>query len=153
MIKNYIFGAHAILFVYDITNFESFQNVEDWLNIVKATFNQNLPLLNLVANKRKRLSLLIALLTVVTDDLAHLRTVKSKAHSCFAEANNMITFEVSAKSGDQVTACFTRMAADLAGIKLSKSQLEIATVRFRKLKCPPTSISVAESCRGRNCQL
>lgn len=54
MIKNYIFGAHAVLLVFDITNFESFQNLEDWLALVKSTFNNaNLPILVLVANKRK----------------------------------------------------------------------------------------------------
>ncbi|CEO97453.1 hypothetical protein PBRA_000798, partial [Plasmodiophora brassicae] len=122
MIKNYIFGAHAVLLVFDITNFESFQNLEDWLALVKSTFNNaNLPILVLVANKRK------PRYSDDGEDLIHLRVVKSRAQSTFAESNNMTVFEVSAKSGDQVSTCFTKVAADLAGIKLSRHQLETAT--------------------------
>jgi hypothetical protein len=29
-VKNYIAGAHAVLLCYDITNYESFANLEDW---------------------------------------------------------------------------------------------------------------------------
>lgn len=30
MVSNYIAGAHAVLLCYDITNYESFANLEDW---------------------------------------------------------------------------------------------------------------------------
>ena len=40
MITNYIAGAHAVLFCYDITNYESFANLEDWLRIVMKTFEE-----------------------------------------------------------------------------------------------------------------
>ena len=38
MIGNYIYGAQAVLLVYDITNLQSFQDLEDWLDVVKKTF-------------------------------------------------------------------------------------------------------------------
>lgn len=30
MIGNYIFGAQAVVLCYDITNYQSFQDLEDW---------------------------------------------------------------------------------------------------------------------------
>lgn len=52
MVSNYIAGAHAIMLCYDITNYESFSNLEDWYRIVLKTFNFDmLPLTILVGNK------------------------------------------------------------------------------------------------------
>jgi Ras-related protein Rab-28 len=52
MLKNYIFGAHAVILVYDITNYESFQNLEDWYRLVRRTFDDGrLPYVALVGNK------------------------------------------------------------------------------------------------------
>lgn len=35
MVSNYIYGAQAVVLVYDITNFQSFQDLEDWLALVR----------------------------------------------------------------------------------------------------------------------
>jgi Ras-related protein Rab-28 len=54
MVGNYIYGAHAVLFCYDVTNYNSFQNLEDWLRLVKRTFKNaktRLPAMWLCANK------------------------------------------------------------------------------------------------------
>lgn len=54
MITNYISGAHAILLCYDITNFESFANLEDWYGLVTRTFaGVKRPYLAIVGNKSK----------------------------------------------------------------------------------------------------
>ena len=54
MITNYISGAHAILLCYDITNFESFANLEDWYGLVTRTFaGAKRPYLAIVGNKSK----------------------------------------------------------------------------------------------------
>ena len=45
-----------MLFVYDITNYASFENLEEWLATVKSVCQKTgtkLPHLALVANKRK----------------------------------------------------------------------------------------------------
>merc|ERR1719174_3418856 len=39
MVTNYIHGAHAVCLVYDITNYQSFQHLEDWFFLVKRTFD------------------------------------------------------------------------------------------------------------------
>ena len=110
MITNYIAGAHAVLLCYDITNYESFANLEDWLRIVMKTFEgKELPTLALVANK---------------SDLRHLTAVKTDQHNAFAEENKMNSFIMSAKSGDQVQGAFTRLAAMLAGVVLNVKDLE-----------------------------
>ncbi len=52
MIKNYIFGAHAVILAYDITNFQSFQDLDDWLDLVHATFKPDeMPYMALFGNK------------------------------------------------------------------------------------------------------
>lgn len=89
MIKNYIFGAQAVLLCYDVTNFPSFQNLEDWLDIVRKTFSdETLPYIALVGNKM--------------DMGIHLHTVKLEKHNTFADENNLYSYRLSAKTGDQV---------------------------------------------------
>ena len=105
MIRNYIFGAQAVLLVYDISNYQSFANLEDWLKLVKDTFQgEEMPYIALVANKA---------------DLTHIRTVKPEKHNEFADAHEMYSYFVSAKTGDNVAAAFYRVAADLAGVVLT----------------------------------
>eukprot|EP00759_Apiculatamorpha_spiralis_P016524 PhF_6_TR22694/c0_g1_i1/m.32315/K07915/RAB28; Ras-related protein Rab-28 len=113
MLHNYIFGSHAVLFVYDVTSAESFKNVEDWLEVVRQSCKDQdkMPYLGLVGNKM---------------DLNHLRVVKAEKHSLLAVENGMTPFLVSAKSGDKVTPLFMKVAADLAGVTLTKTELEVA---------------------------
>ncbi|KAK6749926.1 hypothetical protein RB195_002127 [Necator americanus] len=35
MIDKYIYGSHAALIVYDVTNMNSFDNCQDWLNVIR----------------------------------------------------------------------------------------------------------------------
>ncbi|KAJ8611940.1 hypothetical protein CTAYLR_004371 [Chrysophaeum taylorii] len=100
MLRNYVFGAHAVLLCYDMTNFESFANLEDWYKLVRQTFGSaaRMPLVGVVANKC---------------DLSHLRAVKSEVHKRFADENASWSFTMSAKSGDQVDSCFLKIAATL----------------------------------------
>lgn len=52
MVSSYIAGAHAVLLCYDITNYESFANLEDWHRLVLKTFKgEKLPYMALVGNK------------------------------------------------------------------------------------------------------
>lgn len=97
MIGNYIYGAQAVLLCYDITNLQSFQNLEDWYALVERTFRgQPMPTITLIGNKT---------------DLTHLRAVKVEKHNQFADENEMFSCFMSAKSGDNVTHCFHRVAA------------------------------------------
>eukprot|EP00760_Papus_ankaliazontas_P004424 PhM_4_TR11879/c0_g1_i1/m.69506/K07915/RAB28; Ras-related protein Rab-28 len=112
MLHNYIFGSHAVLFVYDVTSADSFKNIEDWLEVVRQSCKdqEKMPYLAIVGNKM---------------DLNHLRVVKAEKHSLMAVENGMSPFFVSAKSGDKVTPLFVKVAADLAGVTLTKSEMEV----------------------------
>ncbi|XP_028919522.1 ras-related protein Rab-28 isoform X2 [Ornithorhynchus anatinus] len=87
MLDKYIFGAQGILLVYDITNYQSFENLEDWLSVVKKVNEESetQPLVALVGNKI---------------DLEHLRTVKADKHLRFCQENGLSSYFVSAKTGD-----------------------------------------------------
>lgn len=112
MVPNYIHGCHAVLFVYDITTYQSFQHLEDWMQLVRRTFTgKQMPYMALVANKQ---------------DLTHLRAVKVEKHNQFAEENDVFSYYVSARTGLQVHASFYRIAADLAGVALTKPEIEVA---------------------------
>jgi Ras-related protein Rab-28 len=72
--------------VYDITNQQSFQDLEDWLNLVNKSFEgKEKPLMALIGNKI---------------DLIHMQAVKPEQHDKFAKENELYSFYVSAKSGD-----------------------------------------------------
>uniref|UniRef100_A0A3B4C9R5 RAB28, member RAS oncogene family n=1 Tax=Pygocentrus nattereri TaxID=42514 RepID=A0A3B4C9R5_PYGNA len=53
MLDKYIYGAQGVLLVYDITNSQSFENLEDWYSMVKKANEESevQPVIALVANK------------------------------------------------------------------------------------------------------
>lgn len=112
MIDNYLSGAQAVLFVYDLTNQATFDNLQDWWETVKNSFkgkeHDKMPHFALVANK---------------GDLEHLRVVKQERHAQFAKEHGMSSHSLSAKSGDQVKLCFQKVAADVLGIVLTKNEM------------------------------
>ncbi|PIK55448.1 putative ras-related protein, partial [Apostichopus japonicus] len=126
MLENYVYGAHVFLLVYDITNSSSFDNVR-LLQKEKEVFKdqEKGPHIALVGNKM---------------DLEHMRAIKPDKHNKLAQEYGFSSHFVSAKTGDSVNLCFQRIAAEILGIKLSKSELEQASI-------------ITESGQGRSCQL
>jgi Ras-related protein Rab-28 len=52
MIGKYIFGAQAVFLAYDVSNAETFQNLEDWLALVRTNCNKDAaPILAILGNK------------------------------------------------------------------------------------------------------
>ncbi|XP_049486269.1 ras-related protein Rab-28 isoform X1 [Panthera pardus] len=117
MLDKYIYGAQGILLVYDITNYQSFENLEDWYSVVKKVSEESetQPLVALVGNKI---------------DLEHMRTVKPDKHLRFCQENGFSSHFVSAKTGDSVFLCFQKVAAEILGIKLNKAEIEQSQVRW-----------------------
>merc|ERR1712048_1051384 len=113
MIRKYIYGAHAVLLCYDITNIQTFLNVREWLNLVDRTFqDKKKPYLALVGNKM---------------DMNHLRAVQQQKHFDFCDVNNAIGYFISARTGENVLPSFYRITADLCGVSLGKSQIQSMT--------------------------
>nr|XP_004038493.3 ras-related protein Rab-28 isoform X1 [Gorilla gorilla gorilla] len=111
MLDKYIYGAQGVLLVYDITNYQSFENLEDWYTVVKKVSEESetQPLVALVGNKI---------------DLEHMRTIKPEKHLRFCQENGFSSHFVSAKTGDSVFLCFQKVAAEILGIKLNKAEIE-----------------------------
>ncbi|KAH9580043.1 Small GTPase [Trypanosoma melophagium] len=116
MIANYIHGADAVCFVYDVTNPDSFKDVEDWHRCVLTSLQQSKeeekppqPLMVLVGNKT---------------DLPN-RQVTSGMHERAAAANHMDAFLISARSGERIHALFTQIAARLCGADVSRQELDM----------------------------
>ena len=105
MISNYIGGADYVLLCYDLTNYESFANLEDWYRLVVNTFkNKQMPRTALLGNK---------------NDLKHIAAVRSVQHNKMAAENGMSSFLMSAKNGDQVSQAFFKISSQLAGKEIS----------------------------------
>ncbi|KAK8737381.1 hypothetical protein OTU49_004454 [Cherax quadricarinatus] len=111
MIDKYLYGAHAILFVYDVTNITSIDSLQDWVTAAHraARAQERPPILTLVANKA---------------DMEHMRQVKSERHHRFASDNGMASYVVSAKTGEGVALSFQKVAAELLGVRLTKAEQE-----------------------------
>lgn len=112
MIANYVHGADAVCYVYDVTNFDSLKDIEDWHNCVMATLNDEKtpqPLMVLVGNKT---------------DLPN-RQVSPMVHERAAAKKKMGSFFISASSGEKVNALFTKIAAQLSGVEVTEQELDM----------------------------
>ncbi|KEG14077.1 putative small GTP-binding protein Rab28 [Trypanosoma grayi] len=121
MINNYIHDTNAVCFVYDVTNADSFKDMEDWYQcVVAAVGGEAPPLMILVGNKT---------------DLPN-RQVTAAMHALAADMHQMDSFLISARSGERVNALFTKIAARLSGVNVTREELEmvdrvVATVESR----------------------
>ncbi|CAJ0601059.1 unnamed protein product [Cylicocyclus nassatus] len=111
MIDKYIYGSHAALVVYDVTNMNSFDNCQDWLNVIRRVTKsqEKPPHVFIVGNKV---------------DEERLRKVPVDAHCAFAKRHDLKAFYVSAKTGDSVTMMFRQVAADVLRIVLTRVEQE-----------------------------
>ncbi|XP_020848850.1 ras-related protein Rab-28 isoform X2 [Phascolarctos cinereus] len=172
MLDKYIYGAQGVLLVYDITNYQSFENLEDWYNMVKKVNEESetQPLVALVGNKtggpsseavlvllRKAESFIVDHHTVllILVDLEHMRTVKPDKHLRFCQENSLSSHFVSAKTGDSVFLCFQRVAAEILGIKLNKAEIEQSQhiVRAEIVKYPEEDNQHLNSTQSKICSL
>ncbi|KAF3420889.1 hypothetical protein E2986_02967 [Frieseomelitta varia] len=136
MLDKYVFGAHIILLVYDVTNSFSFEVLEEWIGKIRQLSNnyEETPLMAVVGNKC---------------DMEHQRTVKKDRTHKFAADNGFPSHDVSARTGEavkyslnndesnilsffkkktektwillQVSLCIVTLAAQILGVRLTKT--------------------------------
>ena len=95
--KNYFRGAHAIIFVFDITNKESFNKLKNWMNDAKQNINEFTELV-IAGNKI---------------DLEEKRSIPKEIIQEFAEKNNLEIFSTSAKTGEGINDVFSYLVSKL----------------------------------------
>ena len=107
-LKGYISHSDAIMLVYDVTNKESFHNLDDWLHQIRS-YSKPTVKIYLIANKV---------------DLIALRQVSVAEHETYMSENNITGgLFVSAKTGENVLKCFYKIAGEAIGVKLTEYEL------------------------------
>ena len=107
MTNLYYRDAQAALLTYDISNSSSFNGIEFWINELKEKVESENMILCLVGNKCD-----------VSDKDRQITTQKGKS---FAQENDMIFFETSAKTGEGIKELFTELANRLYNEALKKN--------------------------------
>ena len=94
LIKNYYNGANGILLIYDITNMNSFHNLNLWFEELEKNLDLNNLYIYLIGNKA---------------DLIQEREVSYEEAKDFADKKNIPYIEISAKTGDNINKLFNKM--------------------------------------------
>ena len=97
--SSYYKGAHGIILTYDITDKQSFKDIENWLTEVEKFANENVIKL-LVGNK---------------SDLESSRQVKFEEGKEFADSLGIQFIETSAKNSSNVEKAFFTLANEIKG--------------------------------------
>ncbi len=87
---NYVHNAHGFIFVYDITNKDSFDNIANWIDL-SLDNNKNSIINFLIGNK--------------SDQESERKVQRSEAEQ-FAKEKNLVFFETSAKNDENVKNLF-----------------------------------------------
>ncbi len=101
--KNYFRGANGFILVYDITNKTSFDKLRGWMNDAKEKIENDYKMI-VVGNKK--------------DDKKG-RQIEFEMLEDFAKKNDVLFFEVSAKTGEGIDKIFNSMVQEL--LKLPKA--------------------------------
>ena len=106
--RTYYKSSTCAFIVYDITDKKSFENVLTWLNECRDMCYKDI-LICLIGNK---------------SDLEGKRVISYEEGKNFADENNLLFFETSAKNGSNIQECFNQSASILVD-KIEKGQLKL----------------------------
>ena len=101
--KNYFRGAHGFIFIYDITNKESFDKLKGWMKDAKEKIqNDDSYKMIIVGNKK---------------DCENKREIEFQTLKEFGEEKKVNYFEVSAKTGEGIDKVFNDFVHELLKFK------------------------------------
>ncbi|KAJ3447783.1 ras and ef-hand domain-containing protein [Anaeramoeba flamelloides] len=106
--RNYYKGAQGIFLVYDVSERDTFDNIQNWVDEVKNNTEKAVTML-LIGNKC---------------DLVNKRQVSTEEGEQLAQNLKMCFLETSAKDNTNIAKCFQVMAGEIE-IKLSTDENEI----------------------------
>lgn len=95
--RSYYRGAAAAIVVYDITKAQTFKNIPNWLNEIKTYGNKQISII-LIGNKK---------------DMDVQRQVSYAEGKHFADQNNLLFLEASAKTSDSVEHAYLTTAQEV----------------------------------------
>lgn len=115
LLPAYLRNARAVLIVYDVTDQNSFMDIDDWIQRVQSSVGMaKQPDLYIVGNKA---------------DLFRLRQVSEAEHDNFWRSRGLKGgFFASAASGENVSRLIHEIAAASVGIKLTAQELDFLNV-------------------------
>ena len=102
LIPSYIKDSQAIVICYDITNPDSFESLDKWIEDARALRDVDQALVVIAGNKA---------------DLEDRREVSQEQAELFAKEKGLPLFEVSAMNGDNIKGMFNEIAKKLTGIE------------------------------------
>ncbi len=130
IISSYYRGARGVILTYDVTDSNSFTNLEYWINEIKVHTSDNVCRL-IIGNKC---------------DIANSRTVSKEEGELFATNNNIDYIETSAKTAENVDSAFKKLICELlknSPQTQTQSQTELAR---RKNIVPMNTIKLKNKC-------
>ena len=95
--KIYLQGTHGVLLLYDITEENSFKNLDKWLSLINDCINKEEISIILVGNKIDM----------------EVRKISTEKGQNFAEKNNLMFIETSSKEGTNVKDAFIMVTKDI----------------------------------------
>lgn len=113
----YYKGAKGAVIVYDITNKESFDNVDKWLKEIRELAGKNV---NVIVCGNK-------------SDLENQRTVSKQDLSQKGEMNNLITIETSALNSSNVEKAFRLLLTEVYNSSI-KQEVKVQEEAFTKVE-------------------
>ncbi|XP_039753039.1 ras-related protein Rab-28-like [Pararge aegeria] len=105
MLPNYLYASDIVIFVYDLTNLQSFDKLDVWMKTIKDIFESEprKPLMALFGNK---------------SDLEHQRAVRLSCVQKFSSEHLLENFKGSARTGEMVNTAFSKLISRVLGVKM-----------------------------------
>lgn len=130
MLPKYITGTSAIFLVYDITDPNSFADIQDWYRLIQRCIKEVAEHERNIANGTGGISSLSLerIPTYIVGnkmDLQHLRKIPKSEQDSFIQRNKLDGgFYTSARSGENVLTAFYSVAAQQLGMSLTPGEIE-----------------------------